>query len=390
MPWKVSHHVNERMRFVVRLEAGERMTDLCREYGISRKTGYKFNDRYKRFGPKGLFDDSRKPIHSPSKTREEIIKLVLMTKKERPTWGASKLREYLQVRHKDLCFPSMLTIHTYLDRAGLVKKHRRRPKEAMLAKSKLGSSSEPSELWCADFKGQFLLGNQQYCYPLTITDHYSRFLVSCEALESTKTVPAMYVFEAAFKEFGVPERIRTDNGTPFSSRGLFGLSRLCIFWLKLGIKPERIDPGCPQQNGRHERMHRTLKQSTTRPSGKNFLDQQQRFEDFKYEYNCERPHQALQMKTPAALFRPARKLFPSALPEPDYRLHDFSRPVYPNGHVYLKKPSSSFFLSEALAGEQVGLTEDDDGLWRVSFMKLDLGFFDAKSKIFSPVEQLVL
>ena len=390
MPWKVSHQVNERMRFVIRLEEGERMTDLCREFGISRKTGYKFLQRFRDWGPRGLFDDTRKPIHSPQATKAAIVALIVDTKRQKPTWGASKIRAYLLVKYPKVSLPSIVTTHMYLDRAGLVKRQRKRRGITSMASPKLATSKSASELWCADFKGQFQLGNRQYCYPLTITDHFSRFLISCEGLENTNTQSAMCVFEAAFREFGIPERIRTDNGTPFSSNALFGLSRLNVWWLKLGIKLERTDPGCPQQNGRHERMHRTLKAETTRPAGNNLLDQQQRFDEFTREYNQIRPHQALGMKTPASLFESSKKPFPLVLMEPDYRLHDFTRRVYPNGNVYLKNNSQTFHLSSALTGERVGFAEDEEGIWRISFLTMDLGFYDERKRIFSPVEKLVL
>lgn len=352
MPWKESRLVNERMRFVIRFEDGERMTDLCREFSISRKTGYKFVDRYRRFGAKGLFDESRKPLHSPSKTKAEVIRLLVSLKKDKPTWGAPKLQHYLKIKHPNVHIPSVPTIHSYLDRHGLVKKRRYRAKTQGLLPEKVAVSNGPNQLWCADFKGQFQLGNRRYCYPLTITDHFSRFLVCCEGLEDTKSDPAKAVFEAVFREFGLPDRMRTDNGCPFASTGLFGLSRLSVWWMKLGIKIERIEPGCPEQNGRHERMHRTLKQATTRPAGKNFLEQQQRFDEFQQDYNCERPHEALGMKTPASLYEASPKRL-LTVTEPTYPLHDFSTEVRSNGAIYIKKMQHSFYLSHSFAGEQV-------------------------------------
>lgn len=384
MPWKVSCHMDERMRFVVRLEEGERMTDLCRELGISRKTGYKFWERYRRLGPVGLHDESRRPERVPHKLSEEIAALLVATREAHPTWGPRKLLAWLTVRRPELQLPVASTVGSLLERRGLVAPRRRRrttpPYEAPLS-----VATAPNEVWCADFKGQFRLGNGRYCYPLTITDRHSRMLLACEALESTSLEPTRVAFELAFREYGLPLVLRTDNGTPFASRGLASLSRLSVWWLRLGIRHERIEPGHPEQNGQHERMHLDLKRETTRPAAATFLQQQERCDRFRQIYDYERPHEALGMLPPAKVHVVSTRAFPEHLPEPQYPLHDDVRKVSKSGHLGLgSRKNGSVFLSAALAGEWIGLREVGDGLWLVSFMDLCLGQVDYRSRRFVP------
>jgi putative transposase len=378
------------MRFVSRLETGERMTDLCREYEISRKTGYKFLDRYRKQGPRGLFDESRRPITHPGQTRDEIRKLVLDLKAEKPTWGPAKLFAQLQKRHPGVKIPSRPTIYLLLDRHGLVKKRHQRKRSVPLEGTLIRPTSAPNQRWCADFKGQFRLGNRNYCYPLTISDHFSRYLLSCEGLEGTRTPEAHAVFQAAFEHYGLPDAILSDNGPPFGSQGLFGWSKLSLSWLKLGIRIERIKPGHPEQNGRHERMHLTLKQETTRPSGKNLLQQQEKFDRFRNEYNEERPHEALAMKVPQELYVSSQRPCPKKTPEPEYPFHDETRTVLAGGVVQLtrvqKKPVR-FHLGETFIGQTIGLREEEDDLWRVSFAQYDLGIFDRRNNRFEPFHE---
>ena len=258
MPWKECKRMDERLRFVARLLGGEPMAALCREFGISRPTGYKFFNRYKEFGLEGLNDRSRRPRRDANKLPFQVERAIVALRKKRPTWGAAKIREKLIRDFPMIRPPAKSTIHAVLDRNGLVKRRRRRRYKA--EGTPLSHARSPNGLWCADYKGEFLMGNHRYCYPLTITDYCSRFLLSCEGLDSTKSTFAFTIFERVFKEFGLPGAIRTDNGVPFSSpNALFGLSRLSIWWLRLGIAIERITPGHPEQNGRHERMHLTLK-----------------------------------------------------------------------------------------------------------------------------------
>ena len=257
--------MEERLKFVARLLDGEKMSVMCREFGISRKTGYKIFNRYKELGLDGLYDQSRRPLRYANQLPFQVERRILAIKRERPTWGAPKIREKLIREYPQIRPPAKSTVHAVLDRHGLVK---RRKKRRYRAKgTPLHDVHKPNALWCADYKGEFKLGNKRYCYPLTVTDYRSRYLLACDALDSTKEDYAFTVFERTFKDFGLPNAIRTDNGIPFSSRtAFFGLSRLAVWWLRLGINIERIRPGNPQQNGRHERMHRTLKQEATKPT----------------------------------------------------------------------------------------------------------------------------
>jgi transposase InsO family protein len=386
MPWKVNDIVNERMRFVLRREAGERMSDLCREFGISRKTGHKIWKRFLDWGPRGLYDQPRRPEHSPKRTSEEIRKLLVAARKERPTWGPVKLKEDLERQHGGVRFPAPSTIGELLSREGLVKRRRRSRRRATYS-TQLRQSNGPNELWSADFKGEFRLKNRRYCYPLTISDHFSRYLLGCVGLESTHGHGAKMVFEEAFRLWGLPRAIRTDNGSPFASCGLLGLSRLSVWWLRLGIDVERIEPGHPEQNGRHERLHLTLKEEATRPAGANHLEQQEKLERFTQEYNDRRPHAALGLKRPAEVYQESDRKFPEELPEPEYPLHDQVRVVTNCGHLSLGgRRGKTIYLSSALAKQPVGLREEDDGKWLISFLHRDLGYWDEVSGEFERIE----
>jgi putative transposase len=308
--------MDERVRFIARLLDGEKMSGLCEEFSISRKTGYKILERYRDCGVEGLTDRSRRPYRHANRLPIQIETLIVRLKRERPAWGAPKIRERLARLYPDVHKPAISTVHAVLDRHGLVQRRKGRRNRAR--GTPLSASDQPNALWCADYKGEFMLADRRYCYPLTITDFASRYLIACEALSTTKEVYAFPVFESAFKEFGLPKAIRTDNGVPFASpNALYGLSRLSVWWLRLGIEIERIKPGNPQQNGRHERMHLTLKLETTRPAAENFLKQQAKFDDFIDCYNTERPHQAQDAlpgralrSLSAPLCRPARARLP--------------------------------------------------------------------------------
>lgn len=302
MPWKERSVMDERLRFVAKLLDGEAMTDVCREFGISRKTGYKIFHRYKESGFEALSHRCRRPVRYANQLPPQIENLIVAFKREKPHWGARKIRELLVRRlDQDVRVPAHSTIHAVLHRHGLVHGLRRpRPRATG---TPLSVGERPNDLWGADFKGEFKLGNGRYGYPLTVTDHASRFLLMCEALESTREDTAITAFEQLFRERGLPSAIRSDNGVPFASpNALFNLSKLSVWWLRLGISIERIRPGHPQQNGRHERMHLTLKQQATRPPGINTLQQQARFDDFVREFNTARPHEALAMRTPAEAY----------------------------------------------------------------------------------------
>jgi putative transposase len=372
MPWKESNLMDERIKFVARLLDGETMSSVCRDFGISRKTGYKIFNRYKHCGLEGLNDQSRRPYRHANKIPFQVERSILRIKQERPSWGAPKIREKLSREYPMLKPPAISTVHAVLERHGLVKKRRSRRYKAR--GTSLSDPQTPNGLWCADYKGEFLLGNKKYCYPLTISDYNSRYLLACEGQDSTKETYAFTVFERIFKEFGLPNAIRTDNGIPFASpNALFGLSRLSVWWLRLGIAVERIKPGNPQQNGRHERMHLTLKQEATKPASFNLLQQQQRFDDFLEQYNNDRPHQAIGMKYPGELYTPSARVYcPPEIPE--YPFHDKTIQVTQCGRICMDNRKIS--LSTVFAGQFVGIREISDKIWLVSFMDYELGYFD--------------
>ena len=364
--------MDERLRFVARLLEGEKMTAVCRQFGISRVTGYKIFNRYKECGLDALNDRSRRPYRHANKLPFQVERTILAIKREHGSWGAPKIRDKLIRQLPMLKPPATSTIHAVLDRHGLVKRRKRRRYKA--EGTELIAAHAPNGLWCADFKGEFMLGNKQYCYPLTITDYRSRYLLACEALASVRSETAFSVFERAFKDFGLPDAIRTDNGAPFASgQALFGLSTLAVWWLRLGIQIQRIKPGHPQQNGRHERMHRTLKKEATKPASFNFLQQQERFDRFIEVYNHERPHQSLAGAYPGDLYTPSARLYEPA-PEPQYPYHDRTVRVTSCGRICIGKRKIN--LSKVFAGQFVGISEVDEQVWLVSFMHYDLGFFD--------------
>ena len=383
MPWKECDRMDERLKFVAKILDGEKMAVVCREFGISRKTGYKIFNRYKDYGLRGLEDRARSPYRHAKQTPMQVEKAILRIKREHMTWGAPKIRHKLIKEIPVIKPPAVSTIHAILDRHGLVKRRKRRRHKAK--GTELSTALAPNALWCADYKGQFKLGNKKYCYPLTITDQRSRYLLACEGLDSTKEDGAFPVFERVFKEFGLPGAIRTDNGVPFSvAHALFGLSRLSVWWLRLGISIERIKPGHPQQNGRHERMHLTLKKEATKPPGFSFLQQQAMFEDFVEGYNNDRPHEALGGLYPAEVYTPSSREYFHPEP-PEYPFHDRSILVTQCGRICIGRRKIN--LSTVFAGQYVGVREIADEVWLVSFMDYDLGFFDGTENKVAPVGQ---
>ncbi len=384
MPWKETSVLDERTKFIGRLLAGEKMAPLCREFGISRVTGHKIWKRYQEFGAKGLHNRSRAPHKKPNQLPFEVEQLIVRLKREKPHWGAPKLRELIAKRYPTLKLPATSTVHCVLERNGLVKRRRKRRREYKATASYLSTPDAPNALWCADFKGQFRMRNREYCYPLTISDAQTRFLICCDAMSSTSEAPCFQSFEAVFQEFGLPTAIRTDNGVPFAcGNSLWNLSRLSIWWVRLGIKLERIEPGNPQQNGRHERMHRTLKLEATRPPGGNLLQQQEKFDGFQQEYNFERPHQAIEMKCPGELYEKSARGY-AGLPDITYPSFDRTLVISNCGRVCLNR--QKIHLSRAFANQPVGLNQVDDGIWSVTFMDFELGYFDESSRQFAPQE----
>ena len=380
MPWKECNAMDERIRFIARLLDGHSMSEVCREFGISRKTGYKIFGRYKDCGIEGLQDRSRRPYRYANQLPFQVERSILQLKRQYPNWGAPKIREKLIREYPMIKPPAKSTVHAVLDRHGLVKRRKRKRYKAQ--GTTLTDPKMANGLWCADYKGQFLLGNRKYCYPLTITDYSSRYLLACEGLESTKEVFAFTIFERVFKDFGLPVAIRTDNGVPFASpNAFFGLSKLSVWWLRLGINLERIKPGKPQQNGRHERMHLTLKKEATKPASYNFLQQQERFDHFVDEFNNERPHESLGMKYPAELYTPSAREY-WRLEPPEYPYHDRTIQVTNCGRLCIGRRRIN--LCRALAGQHVGIREVADRIWLVSFMDSDRGFFDEDESRVAP------
>jgi transposase InsO family protein len=371
------------MRFVSRLLEGEEMSYLCREFGISRKTGYKIYERYKECGLEALTDRPRRPYRYGNQLPMQVESAIVQLKKEKPHWGARKLRELLLRKFSsEVRVPAVSTIHAVLDRHGLVEPMKgRRPRAKG---TPLSTGQHPNDLWCVDFKGEFLLANRRYCYPLTVTDHAARYLLLCEALESTREETAFTAFEGLFKERGLPGAIRSDNGVPFASpNALFGLSRLSVWWLRLGISIERIKPGKPQQNGRHERMHLTLKKETTRPAKANFLQQQAEFDRWATEFNNERPHEALGMRLPAEVYQASKRPY-GGIGELSYPFHDREILVTTCGRICIHRKKIN--VSHVLSGQTLGLKEVDENTWLVSFMDYDLGYVDLDEKALQPLE----
>lgn len=382
MPWRECYTMDERLRFVARLLDGEKMAALCREFEISRKTGYKIFARYKDCGIEGLTDRSRRPYRHARQLPFQIEKAIVQLKSQHPSWGAPKIRERLRRKHSEVQCPAISTVHAILDRHGLVKRRRRRlykPEGTLLSRP-----ASANDLWCADYKGEFMLGNRRYCYPLTITDFASRFLLACEGMETTQETYAFAAFERVFSEFGLPLAIRTDNGVPFASaNALFNLSKLAVWWLRLGIRLERIRPGHPEQNGRHERMHLTLKKETTKPPAQTLLQQQAKFDEFLEVFNLQRPHQALGMKFPSELYRPSLRPY-RGLPEVSYPFHDKTITITHCGRICHQ--TNKVHVSHVFAGQNVGIKEVADGIWLVTFMTYDLGFFDLETKRMEPLD----
>jgi len=368
--------MEEKLRFLFEYELGERtMSELCQRYEIARETGYVWLRRYRHAGVAGLVEHSRAAHGHGNQTPEDLEQMVLELRQAHMRWGPRKLQWVLQRDEPGRRWPAASTIGTLLKRAGLVVARKKRWRTAPYSEP-LAHAEEANRVWCADFKGWFRTADGQRIDPLTISDAHSRYLLRCQAVEKTDTARVQAIFEAAFREYGMPQAIRTDNGAPFASRAVAGLSRLAVWWIKLGIVPERIAAGHPEQNGRHERMHRTLKQETAQPPAANRREQQRTLDRFRQQYNEVRPHEALEMQTPAAIYQPSARPFPASLPEPDYPKDMLVRSVRSHGHFRWKK--HDVFLSEILWGERVGLWPEDDRWFTIYFAQLPLARFDSR------------
>ena len=371
MPWRNTAPMNQRTQFIAdHLRETQTITELCDRYGVSRKTGYKWIDRYLRLGPAGLEERSRRPHRAPNQTADEIVAAILEARHRHPVWGGKKLRALLQRRHPRWTLPGRSTVCDILSRHGLVPTRRQRRRLGHPGKPTTIMGA-PNAVWCADYKGQFKTGDGRYCYPLTVTDGFSRYLLGCQGLGSTAGAEAQPVFTRLFKEYGLPLRIRTDNGVPFATTTLARLSKLSAWWVRLGILPEFIEPGRPDQNGRHERMHRTLKAATTRPAAGSLGAQQRRFNTFREEFNHVRPHEALEQQTPATCYHPSPRPMPDRLPPLEYPDRFEVRYVSANGGIRWNRRWVN--VSTVCVGEYVGLEEIDDGIWNVYFGPLRLG-----------------
>lgn len=385
MPWNASRPVDLKVEFMRRFKGGESMSELCREFGIHRQTGYEVVRRFESGGVEALLPRSRRPLHSPSKTAAEVVALIVEARRKHPTWGARKLKRIIETKH-GLLLPAESTVSAILKREGLIEPRRSRAPR-IARPTGLRDARAPNEVWCMDYKGQFRLGDRSYCYPFTATDQFSRFILCCDGMAAIDEDAAIDSSLRIFRSYGLPETIRTDNGSPFASTGLANLSRLSALFLRLGIELERIDPGHPEQNGQHERMHRTLKRDTTRPAKANLLQQQERFDEYLSEFNQERPHEALDLRPPAQVYASSTRPLREPLEEPAYPFHDDVAEIGKWGELTFR--GRSYKIARALRHQLVGLREQDDGTWLVTFMTLDLGTLDHRSKTFQPIETVV-
>lgn len=377
MPWTETGPMEERLRFV-RDALSDRftMSELCARYGISRRIGYKWLARYEAEGRPGLRDRSRAPHQCPHRIPKAVETLLLQERQAHPFWGARKLLKVLADRHPKIDrWPAASTAADLLARHGLVqRRHRRRPSTHPGVVRP--TTAAPNDLWTADFKGQFRTGDRQYCYPLTIADQHTRFLLACRGLLSTQTVTAKPVFERVFREYGLPIAIRTDNGVPFATQAIHGLSFLNVWWMQLGIVHQRIRPGCPQENGAHERMHRTLKRQAIKPVRATCAAQQRNFDAFQREYNTERPHERLGQQTPASQYRTSPRPYPERLPIPEYPGHFVVKKITTGGTFRFQ--NRLLYLANAMVDQQIGLEETDDGIWAIHFNTVLLATFDER------------
>lgn len=351
------------------------MSELCRRFQISRPTGYKWIERLEHEGPEGVKDRSRAPDRHPNRTPAHIEQALLQLRVEYG-WGATKLQRMLTLRHPDWKIPARSTINELLDEQGLLKKYRRHRRWQHPGSIPVETTA-PNQVWPADFKGQFKMKNGEYCFPLTVTDHYSRMLLLCKGLPSVRTEGAKPAFKRLFQECGLPDAIRTDNGAPFASLGIAGLCGLNVWWMKLGIVHQRIRPSSPQENGQHERMHKDLKREATRPPAEDMPRQQKLLDKFRDRYNHERPHEALGNDRPADHWKPSTKEYSGRLRRPEYPGHFEIRRISACGAFRLQ--SGQYFLSNALKGEDVGLEEIDDGIWNIVYYNTILGRIDRKT-----------
>ena len=379
MPWLETVPMQQRTEFLeAHQEALFSMTELCARFGISRKTGYKWLACFADGGRRAMGDQSRAPHHCPHRIPADIARLICDARRAHPEWGPVKLLDWLAPRHPRIAWPAASTAGDLLVREGLVSKRRRRQLHTHPGVVP-PTTAEPNDLWTADFKGQFTTRDGIYCDPLTMADQHCRFLLTCHGVLSTHAVLARPVFERTFRTYGLPRALRTDNGVPFATTALHGLSDLNVWWMRLGIQHQRIQPGCPQQNGAHERMHRTLKRSAIRPPRANLAAQQRAFNAFRTEYNTERPHEYLNGRTPASCYHASPREYPARLPAQEYPGHYLVKKVTFAGTVRFQQ--RLLYIATALTDHLVGLEETDDGIWSLFFNTVLLGKLDERDGI---------
>jgi len=379
MPWKETCAMNERRLFIEAwLEHDSDLSHLCQRFNIARKTGYKWIDRFRAEGLPGLIDRSRARLTQNHRAPEAVVEKILDLKSRHPDWGPVTIESNLYRQDPDFDWPASSTVGEILKRHGLVKSRRKRPKVPPQTQP-LAHATGPHEVWSADFKGQFVLGDGQICYPLTLSDNYSRMLICCQGLHGPRLKPTMKLYERSFRDYGLPRRIRTDNGIPFAMVTLGGLTPLTVWLIKLGVIPERIDLGCPQQNGRHERMHRTLKAATASPPKGNLSAQQRAFNRFRREYNEERTHQSLGKGVcPIDRHQPSPRPYPNQLQAIEYPDHLTMRKVKCGG--YIKLNGHPYYITRQLVGEYIGLEPIGHDRCLLFFSELKLGIIDERLK----------
>jgi len=374
MPWKETCAMDQKVQMIGNwLEEEFSITELSELYEVSRTTIYKWIARYEERGPEGLAELSREPLRHPNATPQDIAEKLIEMKLLHQHFGPKKIVARLRMQHPELHWPAVSTAGEILKRQGLVQPRKKRRRVPPYTQPFLGCD-KPNAVWSADFKGQFYTGDGKLCYPLTMSDNYSRYLLQCRGLSRPTHEQTQPWFEWTFREYGLPDAIRTDNGAPFASLSLGGLSRLSVWFIKLGIMPERIDSGHPEQNPRHERMHRTLKEAAAIPPKHNLLEQQQAFENFKYEFNYERPHESLAQKPPSSVYRASVRPYPLRIPQLEYDDDVIVKKIRHGGEMYWK--GRFIYVSQALAGELIALKQIDDYLWEIRFGFYPLGVFD--------------
>ena len=374
MPWKETCPMDQRIQLLSDYQKDDyTITELSQNYRVSRETIYKWINRYREKGLAGLEELSRAPLSHPNATSSEIVSQLIDTKLQHKNWGPKKIIARLEKLHPESSWPAPSTAGSIFKKEGLVKSRHLKQRTPPYSQP-FCECSRPNNVWSIDYKGQFKMGNGRLCYPFTITDNYSRYLLACQGLYHPTYEKTRPCLERAFREYGLPLAIRSDNGAPFASTGLGGISVLSAWLIKLRIHPERILSGHPEQNGRHERMHRTLKAETSKPPRANLKDQQRAFNGFRKEYNTERPHEALDQEVPASFYQPSLRRLPDKLPKVEYPSYFTVRQVRQNGEIKWK--GDFIYISQALTGEPVGLRQIDEREWQVCFSFYPLGILD--------------